>query len=171
MTRSSFIYAAMVLPSMLLTAGGAQAANGTTDTTASIRQPVTINKDNDLGFGTFVPGTTNSVFRLNPNNGNLSRRNGDAIAFGGTPTAAAFTVSGTPNLRVRITSGQNIIFITRDGGTETMRVNRFRFDGARNRFLDATGEAVYRVGGQVRVGANQAAGTYRGNFSITVDYF
>ena len=171
MRHSRYLRAAMFAPTALMIASGAQAANGSTDTTADIRQPVTITKDNDMDFGTFIPGTTRSVFRLNPNNDNLTQRNGNAIAFGGTPTAASFTVNGTPNLRVRITSGQNRIFITRDGGTETMRVNRFRFDGGRNRFLDASGEVTYRVGGQIRVGANQAAGTYRGNFNITVDYF
>ncbi len=170
MKYSRYLRAAMIAPAILLTAQGVQAANGSTDTTADIRQPVTIIKDNDMDFGTFIPGTANSVFRLNPNNGNLNQRSGDAIALGGTPTAAAFTVNGTANLRVRISSSQNRIFIVRDGGTETMRVNRFRFNG-RNRFLNAAGEATYRVGGQIRVGANQAAGTYRGNFNVTVDYF
>lgn len=51
-----------------------------------------------------------------------------------------------------------------------MLVNRFRFDGARNRFLDASGEATYQIGGQLRIGANQAAGTYRGTFNVTIDY-
>lgn len=146
-----------------------QAQSATGDTTATVNTAIEITKNADLDFGDFVPGTTNSLFRLNPRNGNLNQRSGDAIAIGGGHDAASFTVSGTPFLRVRITRGQNRIFIVRDGGTERMRINRFRFDG-RRRFLDASGEATYRVGGQLRVGANQAAGTYRGTFDVTVDY-
>lgn len=147
----------------------AQAQSANSDVNATINTAIEITKNADLDFGDFVPGTTNSIFRLNPRNGNLNQRSGDATAVGGGHEAASFSVSGTPFLRVRIARGQNRIFIVRDGGTERMRINRFRFDGSR-RFLDASGEATYRVGGQIRVGPNQAAGTYRGAFDVTVDY-
>lgn len=147
------------------------AQSGTGDVRVTINRGVQVVKDTDLDFGDFASGTVNSVFRLNPNNGNLNQRSGNAVSIGGIPTPAAFTASGTPLLRVRITSNQNRIFIVRDGGTETMRVNRFRFDGRRNRFLDASGDVTYRVGGQLRVGPNQAPGTYRGTFNVTIDYF
>lgn len=149
----------------------AYAAPASGETRTTINQSVVVTKNADLFFGDFVPGTSNSVFRLNPRNGNLNQRSGDAIAIGGTPAAASFTASGTPLLRVRISSGQNRIFIVRDGGTERMRVNRFRFDGRRNRSLNAAGEVTYRVGGQLRVGANQVPGTYRGTFAVNIDYF
>lgn len=149
----------------------AQAQNGVSQARTIVNQSVQITKNADLEFGDFVAGTTNSVFRLNPNSGNLTQRSGDAVAIGGTPSAASFTATGTPLFRVRITSNQNRIFLTRSGGTERMRVNRFRFDGRRNRTLDASGAVTYRVGGQLRVGPNQVPGTYTGNFNITVDYF
>ena len=171
--KSDFARVCVLLPAAagMLCAPPAMAANANGQSNANINQSVTIVKDADLDFGDFIAGTVNSVFRLNPNNGNLNQRSGDAVAFGGVPTPAAFTASGTPLLRVRITSNQNRIFIVRDGGTETMRVNRFRFDGNRNRFLNAAGEVTYQVGGQLRVGANQVPGTYRGAFNVTIDYF
>ena len=172
MLKPKTMRAAFVLPVLSgIAAGPALAAPANGDSTANIQQAVTVVKTADLEFGNYVPGTTRSVFRLNPNNGNVTQRNGNATFLGGTTAPAAFTASGTPLLRVRITSNQNRIFITRDGGTETMRVNRFRFDGGRNRFLDASGDVSYRVGGQLRVGANQAPGTYRGSFNVTIDYF
>ncbi len=152
-------------------AAAAQATQTTGVTSVTINHPVTVSNRTDLNFGDFVPGTTNSVFRLNPNNDAMTQQSGNAIASGGARTAATFTASGTPLLRVRITSNQNQIFVVRDGGTETMRVDRFRFDGGRNRFLDAAGELTYKVGGQIRVGSNQAPGTYRGNFNVTIEYF
>jgi len=149
----------------------AQAASDPGQIQVTINQGVNIVKNADLHFGDFIAGTVNSRFRINPNTGTLNQQNGNAISIGGTHSAASFTAFGTPLLRVRITSNQNRIFIVRDGGTETMRVNRFRFDGPRNRFLNASGEVTYRVGGQLRIRPNQAAGTYRGSFNVTIDYF
>lgn len=171
--KSSIWRAAAALPvvacALAIQPAQAQSANG--QASANINQSLTVVKNADLEFGTFIAGTTQSDFRLNPNNGNLNQRNGDAVAIGGTPGPASFTASGDPLLRVRITVSQNQISIVRDGGTETMRVNRFRFDGGRNRFLNAAGEVTYQVGGQLRIGANQAPGTYRGAFDVTIDYF
>jgi len=164
---------ALLLPAMLCAVFSlsAPAVAQSSQTTVTINQGVNIVKNADLHFGDFIAGTVNSRFRINPNTGTLTQQNGDAISIGGTHSAASFTAFGTPLLRVRITSNQNRIFIVRDGGTERMRVNRFRFDGPRNRFLNASGEVTYRVGGQLRVRPNQAAGTYRGTFNVTIDYF
>lgn len=174
MTRKSvFARASLLLPvaAGFAIAQPAYAADANGQSSANINQSITVTKNADLDFGDFVAGTVNSVFRMNPNNGNLNQRSGDAVAIGGGSVPASFTASGTPLLRVRITSSQNRIFIVRDGGSEIMRVNRFRFDGTRNRFLNAAGEVTYRVGGQLRVGANQVPGTYRGAFNVTIDYF
>lgn len=171
--KSVFARTSLLLPvaAGFVFAQPAYAADANGQSSANINQSITVVKNSDLDFGDFIAGTANSIFRMNPNNGNLNQRSGDATAFGGVTTPAAFTASGTPLLRVRITSSQNRIFIVRDGGTETMRVNRFRFDGNRNRFLNAAGEVTYQVGGQLRVGANQVPGTYRGAFNVTIDYF
>ncbi|MEP2989681.1 MAG: DUF4402 domain-containing protein [Parasphingorhabdus sp.] len=169
MNNSRYKRAIVCVPAAFIAIQGAHAANDGGDSTANIRQPVSVTKAADLDFGTFVPGTANSVFRINPRNGNMTQRSGDAIAFGGTPTPASFDVTGTAGLRVQITRNQNRIFITRDGGTETMRINRFTYDRRRKR-LNAAGEANFAVGGQIRIGGNQAAGTYRGTFGVTVEY-
>ncbi|WP_109355366.1 DUF4402 domain-containing protein [Sphingorhabdus sp. EL138] len=146
----------------------AQSASG--NATVAVNQGVNMVKNSDLHFGDFIAGTIRSVFRMNPTTSALNQRNGNAISIGGAPTAASFTASGTPLTSVRITVAENRIDIVRDGGSETMRVNRFRFDGPRNRPLDASGEATYQIGGQLRVGANQVGGTYRGTFNVTIDY-
>ena len=51
-----------------------------------------------------------------------------------------------------------------------MRIDRFRFD-QRRKTLDAEGEQSFDIGGQLRIGANQKPGVYRGSFEISVDYF
>ena len=123
-----------------------------------------------MDFGTIIPGTARSRIRINPNDASTTVL-GDALLVGGTVTTGDFRITGTADERVRITISQNRIDLVRDGGTETMRVNRFRLDGGRNRFLNAVGEASVSVGGQLRVEPNQAAGIYRGTFNVSVDYF
>ncbi|VAV99562.1 hypothetical protein MNBD_ALPHA04-2312 [hydrothermal vent metagenome] len=148
----------------------AVAAPADGDTVVTVNRGVNIVKNSDLEFGDYIAGTARSHFRINPNTGALIQRNGNAISVGGTQSVASFTAFGTPLLRVRLTVTDNRIFIVRDGGTETMRVNRFRLDGRRNRFLNAAGEVEYKIGGQLRINPNQAAGTYRGTFNVTIDY-
>ncbi|WOE75139.1 DUF4402 domain-containing protein [Alterisphingorhabdus coralli] len=137
---------------------------------ATIRTALTIENVQGLDFGRIIPGTGNSRIRINPNNGNLTIR-GNAVAAGGTPDRARFSISGSANQRVRISLVQRRVTLTREGGSETMRLNRFRLDGRRNRRLDDSGNLDFAVGGQLRVRRNQAAGVYRGTFNVTVDYF
>ncbi len=136
-----------------------------------IMTPVIVQNDGAMDFGTIIPGTEVSDLRIDQNTGNLAVVSGNATAVGGTVRRATFTINGNANERVRITLSQNRVNLTRVGGTETMRLNRLRLDGNRNRFLDTTGTAQFAVGGQIRVTANQAAGVYQGSFALTVDYF
>ncbi len=167
-----FARAALMLPALACIglAQPAQAQSASGDATVVVNQGVNMVKNSDLHFGDFIAGTIRSVFRMDPATGALDQRNGNATSIGGAPTVASFTAFGTPLTSVQITVAENRIDIVRDGGTETMRVNRFRFDGPRNRTLDASGEANYQIGGQLRIGANQVGGTYRGVFNVTIDY-
>ena len=151
--------------------GAAQAQSMTNTANVNISSAVTIQKDDDLRFGDIIPGTTTSRFRVDPVTAAITQPAGDATHVGGSVSTAKFTISGTPLLRVRLTFGANRIFLTRVGGTEQLRVNRFRRDGPANRFLDAAGKATYAVGAQLRVFPTAVAGTYTGSFNVTVDYF
>tara|TARA_R110002126_G_scaffold1015_22_gene6050 strand:- start:2412 stop:2945 length:534 start_codon:yes stop_codon:yes gene_type:complete len=160
------IFLAATLPA----ATPALAASESAEARVYIRQPVTMTKTADLVFGDFATGTTDSVFRLDPHSGQLSQRNGNAQSLGGTKSLASIEVIGTAMMRVQLSTSQRSIMIQRDGGTEVMRIDRFRFD-RRRKTLNADGEQSFDIGGQLRVGANQKAGTYRGSFDISVDYF
>ena len=155
---------------VLCSASPAAAASKSSEARVYIRQPVTMTKKADLVFGDFATGTTDSTFRLNPRTGRLSKRSGNAQSLGGTQSLASIEVSGTSLMRVQLSTGQRSISIRRDGGTEVMQIDRFRFD-RRRKTLNADGEQSFDIGGQLRVGANQKAGTYRGSFEISVDYF
>lgn len=150
-----------------------QAADGSGETTVTIKRPITVVKNSDLEFGDFIAGTTVSSFRIDAVTGNLNQLNGNAISIGGTRSRASFTATGTPFAAANIRRSQSSINIVRDGGAETMRVDQFFLGnraGLRDQILDASGEATYFVGGRLRIGANQTPGTYRGTFEVTIEY-
>lgn len=175
-TKWSAFYCAAVIPlsaaiCVPLTAVDAAPGNGQTRTT--VNQGVNITKNTDLHFGNFSAGTNTSRFTIDPDTGALIQLSGNAVSLGGTRTAASFTAYGTPLERVRMTVSQNQIDLTRVGGTQTMRVDQFRFDGGngtRNRSLSASGSVDYKLGGRLTINANQAAGAYVGTFNVTIDY-
>ena len=160
----------ILLAASVGSAGPAAAASKSSEARVFIRQPVTMTKTADLVFGDFATGTTDSIFRLNPRSGRLSKRDGDARSLGGTQSVASIEVFGTALTRVQLSTGRRSISIRRDGGTAVMRIDRFRFD-QRRKTLDAEGEQSFDIGGQLRIGANQKPGVYRGSFEISVDYF
>jgi len=157
----------------LLSVQPAKAQTASGQANVDVRQPLTVVKNSDLDFGAFVAGTTNSEFRIDAVTGVMAQLNGNAIAMGGTTSRASFTATGTPFQQANIRRSQNSIDIVRDGGSETMRVNDFWLGnraGLRDQVLDASGQATYFVGGKLRIGANQAAGIYRGTFNVTIEY-
>ncbi len=151
----------------------AHAGQGSGQTQTLINKGVNISKNADLHFGDFAAGTSQSRFRMDPDSGTIIQLNGNATSLGGTQTAASFTAFGTPLATVRMTVSQNQIDLTRVNGTETMRVDQFRFDGGngtRNRTLNASGSATYKLGGRLTINPNQTGGAYVGNFNMTIDY-
>lgn len=162
-----------VLAAAILTSAAADAASGNGQSRTEINQGVNIIKNADLHFGNFAAGTTQSRFTIDADNDALTQLNGNAVSLGGTHTAAWFSAYGSPLERVRMTVSQNQINLTRVGGSQTMRVDQFRFDGGngtRNRNLSASGSVDYKLGGRLTINANQAAGAYVGTFNITIDY-
>ncbi len=140
--------------------------NVSTEVLSSFR----VESSTDLHFGNFIPGTSVTRFRINPNNGVLNRVAGNATSIGGGQTAAVLKVTGTPFERVRFTRESGPVDIVHENGTSTLRVNRFRLDGRRNRRLDENGEVEYRLGGQIRIRPDDLPGSYSGTFNITLDY-
>lgn len=149
------------------------AATGGGQTQTIVNQGVNISKDADLHFGDFTAGSAQSRFRLDPDSGSIVQLSGNALSLGGVRTAASFAAFGTPLATVRLSVSQNQIDLTRAGGTETMRVDQFRFDGgngSRNRALDASGAVTYKLGGRLTINPNQPGGAYVGSFNVNIDY-
>ncbi len=169
--QKASIGAAMLIAGLCLSATASAQSRANVNT--RVLTPLTIANTNDLNFGRIIPGTVRSTIRLGRDNGVLTVVDGDALPIGGTVERAGFTIVADPSTRVQITL-PNTLNIVRVGGTETMRVNRFRLDGrggrAARRNIDNSGILNILVSAQLLVLPTQAAGVYRANYDVTVEY-
>ncbi|MDQ4418995.1 DUF4402 domain-containing protein [Sphingobium sp. DEHP117] len=142
--------------------GAANAAQGTASATATILSPITVTKTADLAFGKIIAGASSGTVTISAA-GSLTCA--AALTCSGTTAAAAFDVSGssseivtiTPDSSVTLTSGANSMSASLNASAATLTLN-------------GSGAGSFTVGGVLTVGASQAAGSYSGNFNVTVNY-
>lgn len=144
-------------------AGGAAAAE--------VADPATIQRVSDLRFGRFASPGTASTIRIAPNGtfnatGDVASSTGmDQPADGRGP--AEFTVEQAGNAGGTVFIPSNIIITN---GSSNMTVNAIT-----GRLVVISGigrNRIYRLdmGGTLQINANQAPGSYRGEFDVTVIY-
>ena len=150
----------------------AQATNSDGSATVEVYSPFVLTKERDLDFGNIiVPGTGNGWVRINPGqpDGSEIQVNGPFTTFG-TAHSARFNFIAPTDGRVVIRRPPGRRFLTRVGGTERMRIRRWRLD-RRARVRVQQGDLVtFEVGATINVGTNQAEGLYEAEFPITVEY-
>jgi hypothetical protein len=132
-------------------------------------KPLSIVKISDLEFGTMIAGTAAGTVVIDPTT-DARTTTGGTTAAGGTPKAAQFLTYGTQNSILQVTRGP-LPVLSRAGGGATMNVTQLTLNGPVTRVVNPAGVLDLRVGGTLAVAANQLAGTYSGNFDITVTYF
>lgn len=148
------------LPALLLPAGREASAQEATVTTT---RGLDFGRIVAVGAGTVVvapgmPGATG---------------NGVIVLHGGSPGPASFTVGGNAGKKqavitfdspsIQLTSAAN-------GVTSTMTVDTFRSLPAADTFVAPAAAADVSVGATLHVKSFQAAGTYSGAFSVTVNF-
>lgn len=141
------------------------AQSATSGAGADIIAPLEIEHTSDLYFGTIAPSTTaDDVVKVAADG---SRQCGPAlVCLTSDHTPAAFDVFGQDGASYTI-SLPNEIEITSDNG-DTMKVSDF--DGSKTGGQLLNGLDNFTVGGTLAVAARQAAGSYRGAFTVTVEY-
>lgn len=146
----------------LLSAAGAQAASTTAGATASILSPVSVTKSADLAFGKIVAGAASSTVTLTSAGGFTC---GTGLTCYGTHGAAAFNVAASSGETVTVAADSSVTLS--DGGSNTMVAT---LSPSVTTIALTTGTGNFSVGGELTVGASQAAGAYAGTFAVTVDY-
>jgi hypothetical protein len=160
----------------------AQAWDQGTDTDDAQARAIVVTRNSffkvdDLNFGDIVAGTTASVIRITPA-GVRSRPSGNATLVGTGHRVARFAGQGRRNQLVLISITQASIQITGPGAP--MTVSQFEIGSTPTAILtvapvsftitSTTGVFNFPVGARLNVGANQAGGTYTGQFEINLDY-
>jgi hypothetical protein len=164
--RSVIAALALTAPALAHAAPVAPARNATA--TATITQPASVRKLNDLYFA-FLSVTTAGTAVVNPNTDAMTTTGG-VIQAGGTPYSAMFeAVSPVKNV-VHIRIPNTASTVTRVGGTETMTVDTWTLSGSSNRNVVAKEPFSFNVGGTLHVNANQVEGLYVGTFAVDIQY-
>lgn len=152
----------------------AQASTSSTSATATIVAPVSLGLVRDLDFGTIIPGAIQGTVSVNPATG-VRTPAGGVTLVNSIYGAALFNITGTRDRAYTIKFPNKSITI-KNASNKTMTVNLFTSDlpgsgnGIYNGTYDASGKALFHVGGTLTVAANQAPGAYTGTFNVEVNY-
>lgn len=171
MVRRFLLPFAAALPLLFvpgLAAAAPIAAPTPPEASAAVMKPLTLVKLLDLDFG-MLAVTTAGTATINPVT-NAIAVTGGVTSLGGSPHSARFAGSTTSSAVVNIKVPNQAVFITRVGGTETIRVDSFTLDGQSKRAMAQAGVFEFNVAATIRPAANQAEGVYRGTFDVTIQY-
>lgn len=152
---------------LALGSSAAQAAEATGEgtITAKIVSPVTLEKQDDLNFGTILAPTDSEKTVTIATAGT---RSGDSSILVGTDAgnAGSFKVTGASGQVMTISVTDET---TLEGAGDPMTVNNFVTEPASELTLTGT-EGQIKVGADLTVGVNQAPGDYTGSYTVTVSY-
>jgi hypothetical protein len=144
-------------------------ATTTANATATIITPLAIAKVTDMDFGTFTNGNGSGSFILNPLP--VATRTGvvGVVLFGGTVSAASFTVTGEGASAFSITLPAAALSLA-SGANDPLTISAWTSSPSLSGNLTA-GTANILVGATLTTGAASGAGVYAGpTFDVTVNY-
>lgn len=163
------IFFAVVL--FAFTASTFAQVQATAAASAYIVSPIAITRTADLNFGNVAVSASPGTVVLTPMAGTPTRTPSGGVTLPatiGTPTAAAFHVTGTPSYTYSI--GISPASVTISNGAVTMTVNAFVSSPtvALGGTLDGTGAQDVYLGGTLNVAGGQASGSYTNATAVTV---
>lgn len=168
-TSQAFRFAVLALA--CAGAGHAMAANAVATSTSTVVTAINISKSSNLAFGSFAAGTGVGSVTVTPGG---TRSVTGVTAVASSTTAAKFDVTGQSGM------GYSISIVATplsDGGSNSMTftpisdltASASTANTVTIGSLTGGAQSIY-VGGVLNVAANQAAGSYSGTVTATVDY-
>jgi hypothetical protein len=156
--------AALIGTTMSAGAHLAHATDATGTATALVRAAITLVEDTGMDFGEITPNPAGDLITLTPAGG-VSAVSGSLL--NGTAAAGGFTSTGTALSAVTISFSTGDVL---SGPGTDMALGTFTTDAGGSPAFDGAGDLNFDVGAQLTVGAAQAAGTYNGTYTISVNY-
>lgn len=160
-------------------ASSAHAGSQASTTRTVIVRPTSFIVVQDLNFGDIVAGATAGTVVVPPV-GTRTSTGGVRLVSPANFAPARFAGQGTPGQLVSISVATTNITLRRSGGPQTMRVDTFVIGSSPTVILgtaptlfvigSSTGVFNFPLGATLRVGANQAEGSYSGTFSVSFNY-
>lgn len=146
-------------------------ATGNSTANAAVLQALTITPGTALNFGTFIPSTGGTVI-IPPVGVRTFSGAVTTAAVGITPSAGVFAITGTSNALFSITLPDATTTLTGSvSGTMTILSADWTANLSETAAsIGSNGTVELRVGATLQVGAAQAAGSYQGNYAVTVAY-
>jgi len=154
------------LPLVASAAIGAPAA-APSKATVDLLSPLTLQKLQDLDFGTISAATAGTAV-LDPVTNSITTTGG--VLAAGAPHAAQFRGAATKNSVVNIKLPKQPVTLTRVGGTETLTASNFTLDGPTKKQMAQATTFDIRVGATLTVPALPVPGHYVGTFDVTAQY-
>src|SRR6185437_3309464 len=139
------------------------ATSATGTASATILSQISVTQSTAMAFGSIAPNSAGGSVVLSPA-GTISPVAG--FVFSGSPAAGSFSVTGAV--------GQPVVVSYSTGDTLTGPGTAMPLGTFTNNAVPATfpagGNFTLNVGATLTVNANQAAGAYAGNYTVTVNY-
>jgi len=130
--------------------------------------PLTLNKLQDLYFGTIIPSNLSGVVTV-PADGTAPFATGGATLLTSDPGyRARFAGAGTTGQLVLITVNNPVLLS--NGLGDNVNVLALTMDGPAIRTIDPTRAYAFNVGGILMINANQPEGIYQADFDVTAQY-
>jgi len=154
---------------LAMTAGlatkSAYATDGAATSTVTVVAPLTISETQGIVFGSIAPSAAAGTATLDTSDGLTVSAALEALT-GTAPKSGAFdlTGEGTSNYSISLPTS-----VTMTSGGDSMTLNGFGHSAGGTPSLSG-GTGSFTVGAVLNVDANQAAGTYSGPYTVTVNY-
>lgn len=147
----------------LIASSAAYAVTATGTATAIIRAALSALETQGMDFGILVATASPSTATLST---------AGVVTTGldkyGVPKSGVFTITGDANSQVTVSIANTTL--TSTGGGSPMGLTNFTTSPTSPVTVGAGGTVGLNVGAQLAVGANQASGTYNGNYTVTLSY-
>lgn len=163
-----FVLALMPLGNLSSLAVAQVASSAPARAGLTIARPLALERLQNLEFGGLAVNGAGTA-TVSATTGALTTTGGVSL-LAGSPQAARFrlTTSRATAVLIRVPTGT--VILTRQGGTQTISITNWQFEGSAIRLFGSNGSVTFGVGGRLNIPANQAEGVYSGSFDVTVNY-